>query len=140
MSTVADGRVLYEARDYPIFQNRMYDTPEDAKACPKGDIRLVEDRETGLVYNEAFQPWLMQYDQRYQNEQAVSGVFRGHLDSVARLVARTLGTRSIVEIGCGKGFFLEILLAAGFDITGFDPTYEGVNPRVIREYFGSGHG
>ena len=42
---------------------------------------------------------------------------------------------SLIEVGCGKGLFLERLLAAGFDVTGLDPTYEGTNPRVIREFF-----
>jgi len=43
-----------------------------------------------------------------------------------------------VEVGCGKGHFLETLQARGFDITGFDPAYEGSNPRVRKEYFSEG--
>ena len=43
--------------------------------------------------------------------------------------------RSLVEVGCGKGLFLERLLGAGFAVTGLDPTYEGSNPHVIREFF-----
>jgi hypothetical protein len=38
----------------------------------------------------------------------------------------------------GKGFFLELLLTKDFDITGFDPTYEGSNPRVPPDYFAPG--
>ena len=41
--------LLYQQTDFPIFQNRMYDTAEEAKGCPKGDIELVEDLQTGLV-------------------------------------------------------------------------------------------
>ena len=41
-------------------------------------------------------------------------------------------------MGCGKGFFLERLLERGVDVTGFDVSYEGVNPRVRRQYFGPG--
>ena len=48
---------------------------------------------------------------------------------------RHFAGRSLLEVGCGKGLFLERLLAAGFDVTGLDPTYEGSNPRVIREFF-----
>ncbi|CAI8408072.1 MAG: Uncharacterised protein [Gammaproteobacteria bacterium] len=129
---------LYKQTDYPVFQNRMYDTAQEAKDCPKGDIRLVEDGTTGLVYNAAFCPDLMNYDGNYQNEQGVSAYFRQHLDTVANIVDRHLGCQRLVEVGCGKGFFLELLLERGSDITGFDATYEGANPRVHRQYYGPG--
>lgn len=135
MSKTSVASVLYEAHDFPIFQNRMYDTSADARPCSRWELRLVQDRETGLVFNQAFRPELMAYDLNYQNEQAVSPVFREHLLAVAEIVARTMGRQSIVEVGCGKGFFLEMLLSMGFDVVGFDPTYESRNPRIVRQYF-----
>lgn len=116
----------------------MYESSEQARECIKGDIRLIEDAATGLVYNAAFRPELMVYDDKYQNEQGVSSVFRHHLASVADLVIKHMGSERLVEVGCGKGYFLELLLHRGVDITGFDPTYEGINPRVRREYFDAG--
>jgi len=133
-------KLLYEARQLPIFQNRMYRTEMEARDCPKGNIHLVEDLETGLIYNQAFQPNLMCYGEDYQNEQAVSPIFRAHLESVARIVVCNLGRHSLIEIGCGKGFFLEMLLSNGCEVTGFDPTYEGINPNVIKQYFVPGLG
>jgi len=133
-------RLLYEQAQLPVFQNRMYDTREEAVACPKGDLQLVEDLTTGLVYNAAFNADLMVYDEHYQNEQGVSALFQRHLDAVAQIVDRAMGSDAIVEIGCGKGFFLELLLARGVDITGFDPTYEGANSRVVKKYFEPGSG
>ena len=130
--------LLYQQDDFPIFQNRMYDTKEEAIACPKGDICLVEDLETGLVYNAAFVPELMVYDDNYQNEQAISPLFQKHLEEVSSVIERLMGRGRLVEVGCGKGYFLEMLLARGFDVTGFDPTYQGKNPRVKREYFAPG--
>jgi hypothetical protein len=118
----------------------MYLTAAEARDCPKGDIRLVEDRETGLVYNAAFRPEQMVYDEQYQNEQAFSPRFRSHLEEVAGIVESTIGCTNIVEVGCGKAYFLEMLLAKGFDVTGFDPSYEGQNPRVIKKYFQQGNG
>jgi SAM-dependent methyltransferase len=56
---------------------------------------------------------------------------------VADLVEQWLGKDELVEIGCGKGFFLELLAARGCTISGFDPTYEGSNPRVQRSLFTS---
>lgn len=129
---------LYRVDQLPIFQNRMYDSSLEARNCPKGDMRLVEDMATGLVYNAAFRPELMVYDKRYQNEQAISPLFQQHLDTVASIIDQRMGKERIVEVGCGKGHFLETLLAKGFDVTGFDPTYEGGNPRVKRQYFAPG--
>jgi len=131
-------RLLYEQASYPVFQNRMYDSAKEAINCPKGDIRLVENLATGLVYNDGFQPALVTYDGEYQNEQGLSEHFRHHLDAVAGIVGMHLGRNRLVEVGCGKGFFLEKLLQSGFDITGFDETYEGSNPRIRKQYYGPG--
>ena len=140
MNQEVQRKLLYQQEQLPIFQNRMYDTEAEAKACPIGDMQLVEDQRTGLVYNAAFRPELMAYDAHYQNEQALSPMFQEHLESVSSIIDRYMGRDSLVEVGCGKGFFLEMLLAKGFDITGFDPAYEGINPKVMKHYFESGMG
>lgn len=129
---------LYAQDQFPIFQNRTYDSRETARSCSKGDIRLIEDLTTGLIYNAAFRPELVTYDMHYNNEQAVSGAFRQHLDAVASLIEKGMGRNRLVEVGCGKGFFLEKLAREGFDISGFDPAYEGDNPRIQRRYFEPG--
>ena len=131
-------KLLYQQDNFPIFQNRMYDTKDEAINCPKGNIRLLQNLETGLVYNDAFLPELMDYDGNYQNEQAVSPLFQRHLEAVATVISGSMGEKNLVVVGCGKGYFLEMLLTKGFDITGFDPTYEGINPRVKRQYFEPG--
>jgi len=133
-------KLLYQQEKLPIFQNRMYDTEAEAKACPTGDMQLVENQKTGLIYNAAFRSELMVYDEHYQNEQALSPLFKEHLESVSSIIDRCIGRDSLVEVGCGKGFFLEMLLTKGFDITGFDPTYEGNNQKVMKHYFEAGVG
>jgi len=133
-------RVFYNINQLPIFQNRMYDTESEAKNCPKGDVRLVEDLQTGLVYNASFRPELMEYDEHYQNEQAVSQLFQEHLESVYKIIERSMGKEDLVEVGCGKGYFLELLLKHGVEITGFDPAYEGINTRIERHYFDKSFG
>ena len=116
----------------------MYKTAEEAINCPKGDVDLVEDMQTGLIFNSAFRAELMSYDCHYQNEQAVSPLFQQHLNTVAGCVEQTMGRDHLIEVGCGKGYFLELLLAKGFDVTGFDPTYEGTNSKIQKKYFASG--
>lgn len=128
-------RVLYRCEQYPVFQNRTYRTREAARSCPRGDILLVEDQVTGLVSNARFDPLLLEYDQDYQNEQAVSAAFRDHLERVSSIIEASLGKSGLVEVGCGKAFFLEMLQRKGFEIHGFDPAYEGDNPSVLRQAF-----
>lgn len=129
---------LYQQQDFPIFQNRMYGSVEEGRNCPKGEIQLVEDPDTGVVCNAAFRPELMVYDEHYQNEQGNSPSFQRHLEQVADIVERRLGKEHLVEVGCGKGYFLETLADRGHDITGFDPAYEGDNTRIRREHFSPG--
>jgi len=131
-------RVLYKESDFPILQNRVYGTYEEAIHCPRGDIQIIEDDQSGLIYKAAFRPELMRYDSNYNNEQANSIFVQQHLTAVKEIIRRELGQQELVEVGCGKGFFFEMLLADGFDVTGFDPTYEGSNPRVVKEYFKPG--
>ncbi len=131
---------LYRAEQLPVFQNRMFHTQEEARECVKGDVVLVRDMKTGLIFNQAFQPELMQYDADYQNEQAVSSVFRAHLEEVSAIIQKHFKGQSLIEVGCGKGYFLEHLHAQGFQITGLDPTYEGDSPNVIKSYFTPGIG
>src|ERR1017187_6492880 len=128
-------RELYRAEQLPSFQNRMFHSEEEAKNCAKGDVVLVRDLDTGLTFNRAFQPELMQYDADYQNEQAISAAFRRRLQNVSEVILKHFQDSSLIEVGCGKGYFLEHLQAMGFKITGLDPAYEGSNPSVIKRYF-----
>jgi SAM-dependent methyltransferase len=128
-------KLLYQVDKLPIFQNRMYTTKAEAIACPRGDVWLVEDLDSGLIYNSQFNSELMQYDSAYQNEQALSSVFKEHLQLVSRIIDRSIGRSNLVEVGCGKGYFLEALLKYGFDVTGFDPSYEGDNEHIRCQHF-----
>lgn len=127
---------LYRAEQFPIFQNRMFDSAKEAIACPKGDILLAQSQLTGLISNVLFQPELLIYDENYQNEQAVSERFKSHLDEVVELITPHFRNRDVIEVGCGKGFFLQKLRAAGYMVTGLDPTYEGHDESVIRKFYG----
>ena len=98
------NKILYQQKDFPIFQNRMYESRYEAINCPKGDLVIVEDSKTGLVYNQAFKPELMKYDTHYQSEQALSPSFKQHLEFTSSIIEKFMDTE-LVEIGCGKGFF-----------------------------------
>jgi len=127
--------VLYRQSGFPVLQNLVFESEVEAQNCPTGDIEIVEDSRTGLVYNRAFDPNIISYDKDYDNEQALSPTFREHLNDVVEIVERELGRDALVEVGCGKGFFLELCHARGLDVIGYDKTYAGSNPRAIKSYF-----
>lgn len=127
--------VLYQVDALPVQQNRMFESAEEAKTCSKGAMSLVQNEETGLIFNNAFDPTLVAYGKGYQNEQACSGTFQNHLEQVAEIVQRFFSGKRIAEIGCGKGWFLELLRSKGFDIIGIDPAYEGDSLHVVKEPF-----
>lgn len=122
----------------PVLQNKVYSTIEKARNAVTGDVVLVQDTESGLIYNSAFDPRLLQYDQDYQNEQAHSCAFKRHLDDVSSLIERHFNGLNLLEVGCGKGHFLELLKKRGYSIKGIDPAYEGENPDIIKEHFWAG--
>ena len=128
-------RLIFTAEDYPVLQNRTYENVEEARNCRTGQIRLVQDMSTGLIFNEAFDADLINYDINYHNEQTYSKYFRTHMAQIADLVSEAMSGTHLVEVGCGKGDFLELLQSRGSSITGFDPAYDGNNKDIERRYF-----
>jgi len=126
---------LFRAEQLPVFQNKIFNTKAEALACKKGDILLVQDNNTGLIFNAAFDPNLLVYDTDYQNEQACSVAFQHHLDDVKIIIANHFINKKLIEIGCGKGYFLEQLRQSGYQITGIDPAYEGTCSYILKTLF-----
>ncbi|WDH54905.1 class I SAM-dependent methyltransferase [Pseudomonas chlororaphis] len=134
------GHELYRVMDLPVLQNRTFADAQSARASACADMVLVQDEESGLIFNQAFDPDKLSYDSDYQNEQAHSAQFQRHLLDVEGIIARHFKGRELIEVGCGKGYFLELLRERGYRITGIDPAYEGDNADVIKAPFTSGLG
>lgn len=131
---------LYSVSGIPIFQNRVYPSLTTALNAPLGTVKLVRCSSCGFIFNAAFDPALLEYDECYQNEQACSPAFEQHLDEVVSLLEkRGITGKRIVEIGCGKGTFLKKLWLKGHEAFGVDPAYEGTDSRVVRGVFGAEH-
>lgn len=128
-------RELFKVSDLPVFQNKMFNTREEAIHCTKGELCLVQNEQTGLIYNATFNESLLKYDEDYQNEQAVSSLFREHLNQVKQLIDKHFQNNTLIEVGCGKAYFFDILKQAEYKITGIDPAYEGNNPDIIKAPF-----
>jgi len=133
-----DSSILFRQAALPVFQNKIYKSSEEARLAVLGDVELIQEPVSGLVHNQAFDESLLIYDRDYQNEQACSPTFRTHLGEVLDIVLRNVQRDDIgVEIGCGKGYFFELMCQAGANLIGYDPAYQGSNSRVVREHFGT---
>jgi Zn ribbon nucleic-acid-binding protein len=128
---------VYSVNSLPIFQNVVFDTEEEALLAKTADIRLVECEHCGFIWNVLFDESLMNYGKNYQNEQGISKIFEEHLNEVIRLfIKRGYKEKKIVEVGCGKGLFLNKLNLMEFKyIKGYDPAYEGYAENIVAEYF-----
>lgn len=112
----------------PVIMNYRFASAREAASVARRPIELVACNACGLVFNRAFEPQLVPYDERYENTQDNSAVFVEHTGSVARWIARrTLHNQPrILEVGCGKGLFLRTLsdITGGLAV-GYDTSYEG---------------
>jgi SAM-dependent methyltransferase len=97
----------------------------------------MQNDKNGIIENVLFHNSLIHYDLDYDNEQANSTTFKNHLQEVIEILIPFSLNKKVVEIGCGKGYFLELFRKRGVDIVGCDPTYDGVNKNVIKEFFSS---
>jgi len=127
---------LYSEENVPVFQNKVYRSIDDAKKVTCGNISLSFCKKCGFVWNSAFNPKLLEYDENYQNEQGLSERFQQHLSMVCNLIGKEIPSGAHVrEIGCGKAKFLFMMDALGYEISGYDPAYEGEDPRIIKSYY-----
>ena len=132
MTTVCPGcggeaRTAMVIEAQPVVLNYRCSDPALARSVPRGDLDLVQCRRCGLVSNAVFKAELMPYDAGYENSQAHSPAFRRYLDTlIDTLVGRhAIRKARVLEIGCGKGAFLEALVARGDNRgDGYDTTWE----------------
>lgn len=129
-------KVIYEQRSVPLIQNKVYPTREDAKNAPCKDVVIAQSLDNGFVFSAGFTDSIIDYDMHYQNEQSNSAYFRRHLENVIEIMNNNHALNGkVVEIGCGKAYFMDMLLERGVDVIGFDPTYEGESPKVVKDFF-----
>jgi len=127
---------LFNQSKVPLFQNKVFVSEDEAKKSPVGEVKLVQSKATGFVYNFLFDDSIMNYDENYHNEQSNSGYFMSHQQNVFNLIdSFGLHGKKIVEIGCGKAHFFNIVKKMGYDIIGFDPAYEGDDKNIVKDYF-----
>jgi SAM-dependent methyltransferase len=111
----------------PVHQVKLVHTRAQALNCARGDIRMCFCASCGFIWNGAFEPARMRYEDDYESTQAMSPTFNAFHERLARdLIERfDLHGKRVVEIGCGQGEFVTMLAElGGNEGYGFD--------RVIR--------
>ena len=105
-----------------------------------GEFQLKAFGSFGFVQNVAFDESLIEYDENYQNDQSRSLKFNRHMETVyATIKSYFPKGSSLVEVGCGKGAFLDIVKKDEyFEYSGYDATYEGSDKRIFSRYLRDG--
>lgn len=134
----------------PVLCNVLWSTREQALEAPKGDLRLGFCNNCGHIFNEAFDPTLVDYTVEYENSLHFSPHFQNYCSRLARRLADTYGIRAktVLEIGCGKGDFLAALCKIGRNKGyGFDRSYsieQASHPKdldltIFNEFYSDRH-
>jgi SAM-dependent methyltransferase len=138
---------LLEPKDVPVMMHRLHATAEEARRASSAGLDLHRCRSCGFVWNVAFDPAKLRYDESYENNQGHSKVFLEHMLGRAGAVLRVVPPGeavSYLEVGCGQGAFLACLAQeAGPQLQsadGFDPAYRGApavgaSIRFHNDYF-----
>jgi SAM-dependent methyltransferase len=120
-----DVEVFHEEAGVPVNSCLLLASEAEARAFPRGTIRLGFCHACGFIANTAFDQALAEYSTRYEETQGFSPRFQRFADDLAhRLVDRfDLHGKDILEIGCGKGeFLLRVCELGGNRGVGVDPS------------------
>ncbi len=114
--------VFFQQHRVPVTSNVSFRTREEALAVPRGDMRLAFCHGCGLIANVAFEEQPL--GDEVETSQAASPRFQDYARTLARswIERYGLGGQTVLEIGCARGEFLEILLEQGAGrVIGVDP-------------------
>jgi SAM-dependent methyltransferase len=131
----AGMKPFYSADNIPVHSTLLMDTPELARAYPRGNLRLAFCPACAFVGNCLYDASVQEYNPHSEESQAFSPTFNKFATGLAqRWVDRyNLRNKTVLEIGCGKADFLMLLCEAGNNRgIGIDPSCQ---PQRIPDRF-----
>ena len=140
--------VFFRVTNAPVFSVVTLKTKKEALNVPRKDIELAYCRSCGFIYNRLYDTSIDYFGIGYEDQQGFSKTFMQYLKRIAvELIEKyKLHGKNIVEIGCGKGDFINLFnkLAGGLGV-GIDPAYvEGrqnnSNLTFYKEFYSLEHG
>ncbi|NJK87869.1 MAG: class I SAM-dependent methyltransferase [Bacteroidales bacterium] len=139
---------FFEIKSAPIFSLVTVKSYEEAVKVPRKDIELSFCHSCGFVFNSLFDTSIDYFTQGYEDQQGFSKTFMQYLTNISNnLIDKyNLKGKNLVEIGCGKGDFINLLaeLSGGKGI-GIDPAYQegrqnNPNLTFYKEFYKPEHG
>lgn len=124
LCSASDVDAFYRRTSVPTNSCLTLDNRDEALDFSRGQIDLVFCAACGFVHNRAFEPRLTEYSERYVSTQTWSETFNAYQVDLADRLDRRFGLRGrrVVEIGCGRGEFLDLLSDRfGVEAIGVDP-------------------
>ena len=120
---------FYEVRNIPVHSVLLMPTRERALGYPRRDLKLGFCPDCGFVSNMIFDPTVHEYSTSCEESQGFSPTFNAFAKSLAQRWVAQYGLvgRSVLEIGCGKGEFLALLVEKGMK------GGVGIDPALIPE-------
>lgn len=119
-------RAFYALHGIPVHSCLLVDSRERALAFPTGDLQLALCPSCGFIFNALFDPSRHNYSTQYEETQGFSDCFNAfQVKLVTRLIEQYgIRDKAVLEIGCGKGEFLNCLCQLGHNRgIGIDPGY-----------------
>ena len=118
---------LISLNNIPVFNNILHNSREQALKAHRGDFSLRFCEECGHLFNGTYQAELLKYSTNYENSLHFSPKFQDFAKQLANHLVENYNIRNknILEVGCGKGDFLNMICEAGNNRGfGFDESYE----------------
>ena len=121
---------FFKRQSVPVHQNLIFSSYEKAVKAELGTLAMNVCNGCGFIFNAAYDKAKLSYCENYDNTQTHSGYFLDYLMDLANYLLHDerIKNSNIIEIGCGKGMFLHLLLDnKNFGNTGigYDPSYVG---------------
>ncbi|WP_341888293.1 class I SAM-dependent methyltransferase [Variovorax sp. YR752] len=108
----------------PVTCTSIFDSVAEARAVPMGRVELAVCESCGFVFNRSFDAARAELGARYESSQAASAHFGQFARGLAAqwIERHRLQGKSVLEIGCGHGDFLHLMLGQGVaQVIGVDP-------------------
>lgn len=120
-------KLFHQVKNVPVHSCVLLDSAQQAREFPVGELALALCEQCGFITNTAFDGTVQNYAPGYEDQQCFSPTFQAFAQDLAeRLIKKyDLFDKDIVEIGCGKGDFLQLLCELGNNRgVGVDPAWD----------------
>ncbi len=120
------NKPFYKCENIPVNSVILCHTEDQATKLNRGDIALIYCHACGFIFNMLYDQNQCVYNQKYEETQTHSNVFNifNHELASHLLDSYQLRNKTILEIGCGKGDFLNLICNMGNNNgIGYDPSY-----------------